>query len=105
MLEMSATFYPRATRLPSQAWKDGVAFEPYYADDTDGVQFQVCLHGAHVSAYVACKLLASCYGPADDCLAMFHQHREEIDSAALRRVKVEGPETVILRAKDLSRAA
>ena len=83
-------------------------FEPYFADDTDGVHFQVCVDGIDVLAHVGRQVLARRYG-ADlqkcDCVALFVAHRAELMSAAVRHVRAQGPETVILRLAELMNAA
>ncbi len=80
-------------------------FEPYYADDTDGVHFLVQVDGVDIWAHVGCGLLQARYGRAsrmEDCLRLFARHRAEIESAVACRVRQDGPEAVILRSKDLS---
>ena len=59
-------------------------YEPYYAQDTDGVHFQVNVDGVFVQAYVSRTILHIAYGssePRAQCLATYLEHREDIDSA------------------------
>ena len=83
-----------------------VHFTPYFAPDTDGVHFEVCVDGKWSLAHVGRQILERRYEltvAPSDCLAVFHQHRTDIVEAAEQRVKFRGPETVILRVHDLSR--
>ena len=57
-------------------------YEPYYAQDTDGVHFQVNVDGVFVQAYVSRTILHIAYGssePRAQCLATYLEHREDID--------------------------
>ncbi len=83
-------------------------FEPYFADDTDGVHFQVCIDGQFVQAYVARAVLEQVFGISArgrDCVDVYLRHRAAIDAAVMRRVRVEGPETVLVRAVEIGSAA
>gem|GEM_PF-6169147 len=78
--------------------------EPYYADDTHGVHFEVYVDGLPVQAYVAGTVLAGAYGPMSsgpDCVSAYLAHRALIDAIVVRRVRVEGRDTILLRPKDL----
>lgn len=79
-------------------------YEPYYAEDTDGVHFQVLVGGTHVQAYVSRLLLTRCCGtcvaPAA-CVAVYLENRRSIDAAVERRVMRDGPETVVLKFLEL----
>jgi hypothetical protein len=80
-------------------------FEPYYAEDTDGVHFLVEVDEVDIWAHIGCGLLEDRYGCAsrpEDCLRVFARHRAEIESAVARRVRQDGPEAVIVRSGDLS---
>ncbi len=81
-----------------------VRFEPYFAEDTDGVHFLVQVDGIDIWAHVGTALLQARYGsanPTEDHLRVFARHRAEIESAVARRVRQDGPEAVILRREDL----
>lgn len=83
-------------------------YEPYYADDTDGVHFQVCVDGCYVQAHVGRTVLARRYGVVIDtpgCVAAYLAHKTELDEAVVRRVRLEGPETVVLQLAELVDAA
>lgn len=78
--------------------------EPYYADDTHGVHFEVCVDGLPVQAYVAGTVLAGAYGPlspGSDCVSAYLAHRAPIDAVVVRRVRAEGRDTILLRLTDL----
>jgi hypothetical protein len=78
--------------------------DPYFAQDTDGVHFQVCVDGADVWAYVERDALARRYSaPMNtlDWVAVYRAHREEIDACVARRVRLAGAEIIILRLRDL----
>jgi hypothetical protein len=79
--------------------------EPYYADDTHGVHFEVSVDGASVQAYVAGAVLAGAYGPmatGSDCVSAYLAHRVPIDAVVVRRVRIEGRDTILLRLADLT---
>lgn len=79
-------------------------FDPYYAEDTDGVHFEVEVEGHWVLGYVGRKTLHQVYGPIESqaqCLATYLEHRAEIDAAARRRVLADGPESVLLRRDEI----
>jgi hypothetical protein len=79
-------------------------YDPYYAQDTDGVHFQVNVDGVFVQAYVSRTILHIAYGssePRAQCLATYLEHREDIDSAVRRRVHAIGPETVLVRQHEI----
>ena len=83
-----------------------VHFTPYFAPDTDGVHFEVCVDGKWSLAYVGRQVLELRYGltvAPVDCLTVFHEHRANLVEAAEQRIKFRGPETVILQLHDLSR--
>lgn len=79
-------------------------FDPYYAEDTDGVHFEVEVEGQWVLAYVGRKILHQAYGPIESkaqCLATYLEHRARIEAAARRRVLADGQETVLLRRQEI----
>lgn len=79
--------------------------EPYYADDTNGVHFEVCVDGLPVHAYVAAAVLARVYGPVapgSDCVSAYLSNRDPIDAVVVRRVRSEGRDTILLRLTDLT---
>lgn len=79
--------------------------EPYYAEDTNGVHFEVRVGGLPVQAYVAATVLAAAFGPmapGSDCVCAYLAHRDLIDAVVVRRVHAEGRETILLRAADLA---
>ncbi len=78
--------------------------EPYFASDTRGVHFQVCIDGVAVWAHIAQSVLAWRYGQparAGDWVAVYKAHRDEIDACVARRVRQEGPDLVIVHLHDL----
>ena len=80
-------------------------FTPYFAPDTDGVHFEVCVDGKWSPAHVGRPVLERRYGLAiapADCLTVFHQYLVDIVGAAERRIKFRGPETVVLQLHDLN---
>lgn len=79
--------------------------DPYYADDTSGVHFEVCVDGLPVQAYVAGAVLARAFGPTmpgSDWVAAYLANQAPIDAAVVRRVRVEGRDTILLRLIDLT---
>lgn len=77
--------------------------EPYYADDTNGVIFEVCVDGVLVQAHVGLQLLSARYGaPAlhEDWADVYLDHQHEIDQAVAICARAHGPETVILGTND-----
>ena len=82
-------------------------FDPYYAEDTDGIHFEVCVDGVFVQAHAGADLLTSRFAARDrtlDVMALFMRHRADLERAVKRRVRAEGPETVILHLSDLEPA-
>lgn len=82
-------------------------YEPYFAADTDGVHFQVCANGQFVQAFIARTVLGQvdrAVSPGRGCVDAYLSHRAVIDAAVLRRVSVHGPETVLVKAIELSAA-
>ncbi|MBL8343845.1 MAG: DUF1488 family protein [Rubrivivax sp.] len=80
-------------------------YEPYYAEDTNGVHFEVCVDGLPVQAYVAGAVLAGAYGPmapGSECVSAYLAHRTLIDAVVVRRVHAEGRDTILLRLVDLA---
>lgn len=80
-------------------------YDPYFSQDTDGVHFQVCADGQFVQAYVGRAALSKVCGavrPGPDCLSAYVRHRAEIEAAVVRRVRLEGPETVLVQAADFA---
>ena len=78
--------------------------EPYFASDTRGVHFQVCIDGVAVWAHVAQSVLAWHYGPLPhgaDWVGVYKAHCGEIDACVVRRVRQEGPDLVIVHLHDL----
>lgn len=83
-------------------------YEPYFAGDTDGVHFQVCVDGTYVQAYVGRQVLARSFGlaaDATDWVAVYQANRSHIDECVARRVKRDGFDTVILRLDELAASA
>jgi hypothetical protein len=79
-------------------------YDPYYAEDTDGIHFEVCVDGVFVQAHAGAALLIACFTEADedlDVMAIFRRHRAELERAVDRKVRATGPETVVLRRIDL----
>lgn len=82
--------------------------EPYFANDTGGVHFQVSVDGAHVWAHVAREVLMRRYGLADaaqDWVAVYRAHRHELDRCAALLARRQAPEIVIVRLSDLGSGA
>lgn len=87
---------------------DMVRYEPYFADDTDGVHFQVCVDGTYVYAHAGRQVLARSFGIVAhdaDWIAVYWKHRSVIDACVVRRVRRDGFETVILRLDELAASA
>lgn len=81
-------------------------YDPYYAQDTDGVHFAVDVDGQFVQAYISRSVLGLAYGataPGQDCLDAYVAHCGVIDAAVRRRVRLCGPETVIVQPEELER--
>ena len=81
--------------------------EPYYADDTQGVHFQVRVGEYIVQAHVSGRLLARTWGEPEqpgDWLSVWHAHRGVLEAAVVRRVHDRSRETVVLQARDLMSA-
>lgn len=81
-------------------------YDPYYAQDTDGVHFAVDVDGRFVQAYISRRVLALAYGataPGQDSLDAYLAHCGAIDAAVRRRVRLRGPETVIVQPEELER--
>lgn len=79
-------------------------YDPYYAEDTDGVHFAVDVDGRLVQAYISRAVLAQTYGagePGQVCLAVYRAHCRVIDEVVRRRVRKQGPETVLVAADEL----
>lgn len=77
---------------------------PYYADDTEGVHFEVRVGNAYVQAYISHRALSQLCGllaPGDDCVAAYVSNREAIDAAVNRRVRTKGPETVLVQVSEV----
>jgi hypothetical protein len=82
-------------------------YDPYYAQDTEGIHFEVCVDGVFVQAHAGAALLAARFasgGAAPDLMTLFASHRAELECAVRRRVRAKGAETVILRQIDLDLA-
>lgn len=80
-------------------------FEPYFADDTQGVHFWVWVDGQLILAHVGRHVLAGRFvmGAEDQgWVAVYLAHRPEIDSVVAAQVRANGPETVILRLQDFN---
>lgn len=81
-------------------------YDPYYAQDTDGVHFAVDVDGQFVQAYISRRVLGLVYGataPEQGCLDAYLAHCGVIDAAVRRRVRMRGPETVLVQIEDLER--
>ena len=81
-------------------------YDPYYADDTRGVHFEVLVDGHYVQAYVAqAVLLATYYGIATtgtECVNAYLAHRVAINQVVMSRVRAHGQETVLVQADELT---
>ncbi len=80
---------------------------PYYALDTDGVHFEVDVDESIVQAYISRDVLSATVGrnmSAQDCVGAYLRYRERIDAAVIRRVRAEGPETVLVRESEIRRS-
>lgn len=81
-------------------------YEPYYADDTQGVHFEVSVDGAYVQAHVSKHVMTARYRlPAGfrGWVDAYRAHKEEINACVLRTAKAYGRTIVILQLKDLER--
>lgn len=79
-------------------------FEPYFADDTQGVHFGVLIDGLFILAHVGRRVLAERFGVAAEgsgWVAVYLAHQHEIDSVVTAQVRANGPDTVIIRLQDL----
>jgi hypothetical protein len=80
-------------------------FEPYFADDTQGVHFGVSVDGQLVLAHIGRRILSGRFNAAADghgWVAVYVAHRAEIDRVVTAIARANGPETVILRLQDLT---
>ncbi|MBX3618988.1 MAG: DUF1488 family protein [Rhizobacter sp.] len=74
-------------------------FEPYFAEDTQGVHFGVCVDGQLILAFVGRRALSERFGVAAEVhgwVAVYRAHQPEIDAIVTAKVRANGPETVIL---------
>jgi hypothetical protein len=79
-------------------------YPPYYADDTDGVHFEVESDGTYVQAHLGRTVMIVHYQLKPefrDWVSVYHAHKEELDACVSRRVRKEGRDTVILLLNDL----
>lgn len=79
-------------------------FEPYFAEDTQGVHFGVWVDGRYVLAHVGRHVLAARFGvtaEGQSWVAVYLAHQSAIDSVVTAQVRANGPETVILSLQDL----
>lgn len=79
--------------------------EPYYAEDTDGVHFMVDVDGHLVQAYLGRAVIEQVYGTVERCEAcidVYLAHQAVVDGAVVRHARAKGPETVLVKAFDLS---
>ncbi len=80
-------------------------FEPYYADDTQGVHFGVWFEGQVILAHVGRRILSDRFGMTAEghgWVAIYLDHRIEIDRVVTAIAQENGRETVILRLQDLT---
>lgn len=80
-------------------------YDPYYADDTRGVHFEVLVDGLYVQAYVAQAVLLATYGVATtgtECVNAYLAHRVAINQVVMSRVRANGHETVLVQADELT---
>lgn len=80
-------------------------YDPYYADDTRGVHFEVLVDGHYVQAYVAKAVLLATYGIATtgtECVNAYLAHRVAINKVVVSRVLAHGRETVLVQADELA---
>ncbi len=80
-------------------------FEPYFADDTQGVHFGVWVDGQLILAHVGRRILSDRFGVAAEdhgWVAVYAAHRTEIDRVVTAIARANGPETVILRLQDFT---
>ena len=80
------------------------SFEPYFADDTQGVHFGVRVDGQLILAHVGRRVLAERFGVSADghgWVTVYLAHQQVIDSVVTAQAKANGPETVVLRLQDL----
>lgn len=78
------------------------SFEPYFADDTQGVR----VDGQLILAHVGRRVLAERFGVSAEghaWVASYLAHQQLIDSVVTAQVRANGPETVVLRLQDLPR--
>ncbi|MBK6600599.1 MAG: DUF1488 family protein [Betaproteobacteria bacterium] len=81
------------------------SFEPYFADDTQGVHFGVRVDGQLILAHVGRRVMAERFGVSADghgWVAVYLAHRHEIDSVVTANVRANGPDTAILRLQDFT---
>ena len=81
-------------------------YEPYYADDTQGVHFEVGVDGTYVQAHVSKQVMTLRYGlPVGfrEWVDAYRAHKEEINACVVRTAKSYGRTIVILQLKDLER--
>lgn len=83
-------------------------YPPYYAEDTDGVHFEVQFEGTYVQGHLSRTMMAVHFRLDPnfrDWAAVYLAHKDEVDACVLRRILKDGRDTVILRLRDLSPAA
>lgn len=79
-------------------------YEPYFAEDTDGVHLEVFAEGHFVQAYVSREILSRACGTLlsrGECVGVCLRFRDRIEGAVIRRVREQGRETVIVRFEEL----
>lgn len=79
-------------------------YAPYYADDTDGVHFEVKFEGSYIQAHLSRSVMAVHYRLDPnfrDWVAVYLAHKDELDGCVVRRILRGGRDTIILRLSDL----
>lgn len=79
-------------------------YEPYFSEETNGVQFEVGVNGNYVDAHVSQTLMAAYFGVTSDLrdwVSVYLAHRAELDACVRRRVQDHGRRIIIVRFRDL----
>lgn len=79
-------------------------YPPYYAEDTDGVHFEVEFDRSYVQAHLGRAVMIVHYRldpDFRDWVACYLTHKDEVDACVLQRILKDGRDTVILRLSDL----
>jgi hypothetical protein len=82
-------------------------YPPYYAEDTDGVHFEVEFEGSYFQAHLGRTVMIVHFqlDPSfRDWVSVYWAHKDELEACVVRRIRQIGRDTIILRLADLKAA-